>query len=75
LRLERGLENCANFTPMQLADLLSIKISSVRLWGPDKERALEDEGIVADQGLPDDSILYMTLNDEPIAVTQYEVAK
>lgn len=59
----------------KLADLLSTKISSVRLWGPDKERALEDEGIVADQGLPDDSILYMTLNDEPIAVTQYEVAK
>lgn len=58
----------------KLAELLHTKISSVHLWGSDKERSLEDEGIVADQGLPDDSVIYLTLDAEPIAVTQYELA-
>ena len=39
------------------------KISSVKLWGPSKV-LLEDDGLVVDQSLPDDSIVYLTLDAE-----------
>ena len=50
----------------QLAELLHTKISSIKLWGPTKDRSLEDEGLVVDQGLPDDSIVYLTLDAEQV---------
>lgn len=53
-------------SPLQVAELMQTKISSVHLWGPAKDRALEDEGLVVDHGLLDDSILYLTLDAEAV---------
>ena len=42
------------------------RIGSVHLWTAEKDRELGEESLVVDQGLPDDSIVHLTLDDEKL---------
>ena len=51
---------------LQVAELMRTRIGSVHLWTADKDRELGEESLVVDQGLPDDSVVHLTLDDEKI---------